>query len=159
MTDMVRANSTRVDLAERFQKLIDEYNSGSHNVEALFAELVRFARDLSEEEKRGVAEGLDEEELALFDILTKPEPTLTKKEEAAVKKVCRELLATLKREKFVQDWRTKQQTRADVEQTIKVYFRDLPVPYSSELKKAKRSRAFAHVYDRYSGASLGAGLL
>ncbi len=74
---MLRLNSSRVDLAERFQKLIDEYNAGSKNVEALFAELVKFARELTAEEKRGVAEGLTEEELALFDILTKPEPTLT----------------------------------------------------------------------------------
>ena len=47
-----------------------------------------------------MAEGLSEEELALFDILTKPEPVLTKAEEAEVKKACRDLLATLKREKL-----------------------------------------------------------
>ena len=35
---------------------------------------------LTAEEQRAVAEGLSEEELALFDILTKPEPVLTKAE-------------------------------------------------------------------------------
>jgi type I restriction enzyme R subunit len=50
---------------------------------------------LTVEEQRAVAERLTEEELALFDILTKPESKLTKAEEAEVKKVCRVLLATL----------------------------------------------------------------
>ena len=105
---MLAANSSRIDLAEKFQKLIDDYNAGSQNVEAFFDELKKFAQALTEEEKRGVAEGLTDEELALFDILTKPEPVLTKAEEAEVKKVCRELLETLKREKLVLDWREKQ---------------------------------------------------
>ncbi len=82
---MLQVNHTRADFAEKFQKLIDQYNAGSQNIETLFAELVQFARELTEEEQRAVAEGLTEEELALFDILTKPEPTLTKKEEAEVK--------------------------------------------------------------------------
>jgi type I restriction enzyme, R subunit len=102
---MVAVNASRMDLAEKFQKLIDAYNAGSRNIEAFFEELKTFAHTLTAEEQRGIAEGLTEEELALFDILTKPEPVLTKAEEAEVKKVCRELLATLKREKLVLDWR------------------------------------------------------
>jgi hypothetical protein len=75
---------------------------------------------------RTIAEGLTEEELALFDILTKPEPVLTKAEEAEVKRVCRELLATLKREKLVLDWRETQQARASVMQTLKTGLYGLP---------------------------------
>ncbi|MGH8184668.1 MAG: type I restriction endonuclease subunit R, partial [Rhodanobacteraceae bacterium] len=101
---MVRQNHARVDLAEKFERLIEAYNAGSKNIEELFKELLALTRELSDEEKRAVAEGLSEEELALFDILTRPEPRLGKKEEAAVKAACRELLATLKREKLVLDW-------------------------------------------------------
>lgn len=43
-------------------------------------------------------EGLSEEELALFEILTKPKPELTDKEKADVNKVCKALLETLKAE-------------------------------------------------------------
>ena len=102
---MVAVNASRMDLAEKFQKLIDEYKAGSKNIEAFFTELKDFVQVLTAEEQRAIAEGLTEEELALFDILTKPEPVLTEAEEAGVKKVCRELLATLKREKLVLDWR------------------------------------------------------
>jgi len=151
LAQMVAVNSARADMAEKFQKLIDEYNAGSQNIEAFFEELKDFARSLTVEEQRAVAEGLTEEELALFDILTKPEPMLTKAEEAEVKKVCRELLATLKREKLVLDWREKQQAKAGVMQTLRMEMRRLPAAYTKEVRLEKAARAYAHVYDRYGG--------
>ena len=156
LAEMLKLNSTRIDLAEKFQKLIDAYNAGSQNIEAFFAELTDFARALTAEQKRGVAEGLTEEELALFDILTKPEPALTKAEEAAVKKVCRELLDTLKREKLVLDWREKQQAKAAVMQTLKLEMRRLPAQYSKDIRSEKMARAYAHLYDHYYGAGRSA---
>jgi len=117
LTQMVAVNASRMDLADKFQKLIDEYNAGSRNIESFFNGLKDFIVTLTVEEQRAIAEELTEEELAIFDILTKPEPVLTQAEEAEVKKVCRELLATLKREKLVLDWREKQQAKAGVMQT------------------------------------------
>ena len=89
LQSMVKLNKSRMDFLERFQELIAAYNAGSKNIEELFAELIRFAQSLDEEEKRGVAEGLTEEELALFDILSKPDPKLTKAQEAEGQE-CRE---------------------------------------------------------------------
>jgi type I restriction enzyme, R subunit len=93
--------------------------------------------------------------LALFDILTKPEPVLTKAEEAEVKKVCRELLATLKREKLVLDWREKQQARAGLMQTLRMEVRRLPGPYTRAMRTEKAATVYAHIYDRYPGTSAG----
>lgn len=152
LAQMMKVNSSRADFAEKFQKLIDAYNAGSQNIEAFFEELKVFARALTEEEQRAVAEGLTEEELALFDILTKPEPVLSKAEQVEVKRVCRELLAKLKREKLVLDWREKQQARAAVMQTMKVELRRLPSTYTKELRIEKMARAYAHVYDHYVAA-------
>ena len=144
--------------AEKFQKLIDEYNAGSRNIESFFADLKDFVGDLSAEEQRAMAEGLTEEELALFDILTKPEPVLTKAEEAEVKKVCRELLDALKREKLVLDWREKQQAKAAVMQTLKIAIRPptLPGAYTKDIRAEKMARAYAHLYDHYYGAGRSA---
>ena len=75
---MVKLNRTRIDFLEEFQRMIDEYNAGSSNVEAFFAKLMAFAKKLNEEEKRGLAEQLTEEELVIFDLLTKPDLKLTK---------------------------------------------------------------------------------
>jgi len=152
LAQMLQLNHSRADFAEKFQKLIDAYNAGSKNIETFFKEMVDFVGELSEEDRRAVAEGLTEEELALFDILTKPEPVLTKKEEAEVKAGCRELLETLKREKLVLDWREKQQAKAGVMQTLKVGLRKLPAPFTRDLQQEKFARAFAHIYDSYSGA-------
>ena len=156
LATMLKLNAARVDLAEKFQKLIDVYNAGSQNIEDLFAELKKFVQVLSAEDQRGMAEGLSEEELALFDILTKPEPVLTKAEQMDVKKVCRELLATLRREKLVFDWREKQQTKAAVMQTLKLEMRRLPIQYTKDIRDEKFARAYAHVYDHYFGAGLSA---
>lgn len=152
LADMLKRNASRVELAEKFQKLIDAYNAGSQNIEMLFSELVKFARELTEEEQRGVSEGLTEEELALFDILTKPEPKLSKAEEAEAKKVCRAMLETLKREKLILDWREKQQARAGVMQAIKLQLKQLPSPFTRDVREEKQARAYAHVYDHYFGA-------
>ncbi len=156
LAQMVAVNASRVDLAEKFQALIDDYNAGSQNIEAFFEELKSFAHNLTAEEQRGVAEGLTEEELALFDILTKPDPVLTKAEEAEVKKVCRELLATLKREKLVLDWREKQQARAGVMHALRLEIRRLPLVYTKDAKVQKVARAYAHFFDRYGSYIPGA---
>jgi len=153
LNKLVRLNKSRIDFAERFQKLIDEYNSGALNVELMFDKLLAFAKELTEEEKRGMAEQLTEEELALFDILIKPEPQLTEKDKAQVKKAVRELLDTLKREKLVLDWRKRQQTRAAVLITIQDSLdRELPRAYTPEIFKRKCDLVYQHIYDCYYSA-------
>jgi type I restriction enzyme R subunit len=149
---MVRLNRTRMDYLEQFQNLIDAYNAGSLNAEEFFKQLVAFAKSLTEEERRGVGEQLDEEELALFDLLTKPAIDLTEDERDKVKATARELLITLKAGKLVLDWRKRQQSRADVRVTIeKVLDLGLPRAYTPELFEEKTTAVFQHVYDSYYG--------
>ena len=136
---------------EKFKKLIDSYNASSHNLEAFFKELMDFAQNLTEEEQRAHRESLTEEELAIFDLLTQPEPELIDKEKDEVKKVAKELLAKLKAEKLVLDWRLKTQTKADVERTIRDFYIKLPNSYTSDLKKDKRVKTYAHIYENYMG--------
>ena len=152
LIQMVRLNKNRMDYLEKFQKMIEEYNSGSHNVETFFTKLVVFAQELNVEEKRGIAEKLTEEELAIFDLLTKPEMDLSKKEVRNVKKVAQELLETIKKEKLVLDWRKRQQSRAGVRQSIEVILdEELPRVYTKELYVQKCDAIYQHVYDSYFG--------
>ena len=148
---MMMRNKARIDFLEKFQKLIAEYNAASKNIEELFAELVEFAQSLNEEERRGMGEGLTEEELALFDILTKPEPKLTKAQEAEVKRVAKALLEILKKEKLVLDWRVRQQTRAAVRQFIEIELDKLPEVYTPDIFETKCDLTYRHVYDAYRG--------
>ena len=153
LNQLVRLNHSRIDYLHKFQEMIDEYNAGSQNIETFFEDLKNFTQSLSEEEQRHIREGLTEEELALFDILTKPEPKLTKNEEAEVKKVARDLLNTLKHEKLVLDWQLKQQARAEVKETIaEIFDKSLPATYTKELFEQKCELTYKHIRSAYFGA-------
>jgi type I restriction enzyme R subunit len=150
---MVRLNRTRLDYLAIFQEMIDAYNTGSLNAEELFRRLVAFAQSLDEEEQRAVGEQLSEEELAVFDLLTKPAMEMSAADRDKVKATARELLVTLKAGKLVLDWRKRQQARAEVRVTIeKLLDRGLPRAYTPELFEQKTAAVFQHVYDCYYGA-------
>jgi type I restriction enzyme R subunit len=99
--DLVARNRTRMNYQERFERLIADYNSGSLNVQQFFDQLLVLTRDLNAEDKRHIAEELDEEQLAIFDLLTRPNVDLAERDRQQVKRVARDLLETLKREKLV----------------------------------------------------------
>ena len=127
--------------------------AGSLNAEEFFQQLMAFAQSLNEEEQRGVGEQLNEEELALFDLLTKPQIEMSDADRDKVKATARELLATLKAGKLVLDWRKRQQARAEVRVTIeKLLDKGLPRAYTPELFEQKTTAMFQHVYDAYYGA-------
>jgi type I restriction enzyme R subunit len=135
-----------------FQRMIEAYNAGSRNVEELFDELIQFAQQLDAEEQRHIAENLTEEELAVFDILTRPGPDLTATEKREVKRVARELLDTLSGQKLVLDWRKRQQSRAAVQLVIRDLIWQLPRCYSDTTCQQKSAVIYQHVYDNYWGA-------
>jgi type I restriction enzyme R subunit len=148
---MVRLNKTRLDYLERFRAMIEAYNSGAINVQVFFEELVGFAKNLTEEEQRTLSEGLSEEELAVFDILTKPAVDMTEGEKEEVKKIARDLLETLKREKLVLDWRKRQQARASVRVAVLDGLDGLPTVYTDEMYQSKAELVYQHIYDHYYG--------
>jgi type I restriction enzyme, R subunit len=94
---------------------------------------------------------LTEEELVIFDLLTKPEVVLTNQETTEVKKVARSLLEKLKKEKLVLDWRKQQTTRAMVLVTIKDILNELPRAYTKDLYEKKCDAVYDHFYSAYLG--------
>ena len=150
---LIRINKTRADYRAKFEALIESYNTGSRSIEELFEELVRFSRSLNEEEQRHVREQLTEDELTVFDILTRPGPNLTPEERNEVKKVARILLEKVKGT-LVIDWRAKAQARAQVRLTIEDTLDEgLPRAYSPELYHQKCSAVFEHVFESFGRAA------
>jgi len=146
---LLRLNPTRVNFLQTFEELIESYNTGSRNIEELYAELLRVSRNLTEEEQRHVRENLTEEELVVFDILTRPAPELSAGERAEVKKIARALLATIK-ELLVINWRQKVGARSQVKLKIEdVLEAGLPRAYSPELYRQKCAALFEHLYESY----------
>ena len=148
---MVRLNPTRADYLQKFQELIEGYNSGSRNIEEIFRELLALSLILTDEQTRHVRENLSEEELTILDILTRPAPELTTEEREEVKKVAHHLLEKL-RKLLVLGWRQKISTRARVKIEIENALDEgLPRAYSKELYAEKCSAVFEHVYQSYQG--------
>ena len=152
---MVQINRTRANFAEKFEELIEKYNAGSATIEELYNELMALSGSLNDEQQRHVREQMSEEELVIFDILTRPAPELSAKERAEVKKVARELLARLK-ELLVLNWRQKSTARSQVKLGIEdALDTGLPRAYTPELYQLKCAAVFEHVYESYPERNAG----
>lgn len=145
---MMALNPSRVNFYERYQAIITEYNSEQNraNIERTFNELLSLSNTLTDEEQRHVREGLSEEELAMYDLLKKPD--LSKAEIAKIKEVARELLAKIKNElKNMDHPFDKDSTQAAIYVIIRnSLYAELPASYSD----AELSRYNKEVYNYIS---------
>jgi type I restriction enzyme R subunit len=147
---LIQLNKHRSDYLSKFEEMIEEYNAGSRNIEDLFKDLLQFSQSLTEEEQRHARENLSEEELTIFDVLTRLGPNLSPEECDQVKKVARHLLHRLQT-LFVLNWRETVQHRAQVRLAIEDELDKLPSSYAKELYQNKCSDVFEHVYESYVG--------
>ena len=152
LAQIIPLNRTRTDYQERFEQIIAEYNDAAINVDEWFEQLIALAGELNAEEQRTIAERLSEEQLAVFDLLTRPALELTEAEKDRVKAISKELLETLKRERLVLDWRQRQQSRAAVKVTVADILDELPERYTQEIYDQKCEVVYQHIYDCYYGA-------
>lgn len=147
---LVLLNKHRADYLAKFEEMIEAYNAGSRNIDELFKELINFTAVLTEEEQRHVRENLSEEELTVFDVLTRPGPNLSPEEREQVKLVARHLLHRLQTI-FALNWRQTVQHRAQVRLAIEDELDKLPSSYNKDLYQHKCSDVFEHVYESYPG--------
>jgi type I restriction enzyme, R subunit len=153
---LLEQNPLRTDFQRHYEKVVAEYNREKDRltIEQTFEALIKLVQELDNEETRAMREGLDEESLALFDLLKKSDlgPVAIKK----IKKVAVELLATLKAEKLkIYQWRDREATRDSVRVVIHnfLYNEDTGLPadyYSDEEVTMKSEEVFVHVYRAYS---------
>ena len=152
---LLARNPLRTDFQQHYERIVAEYNREKDRVtiERTFEELLDFVRALEEEESRALREGLDEESLAIFDLLKKPD--LGGADVARIKTVAKELLRTLKAEKLrVDQWREKEATRSAVQVAIHdfLYSDETGLPagaYSDEDVTARSEAVFTHVFRAY----------
>ncbi len=152
---LMMLNPLRTNYQEHYEKLVDEYNQEKDRVviEKTFEALLKLNEELSHEEKRAIREGLDEESLVLFDLLSKP--NLQPKDISKIKQVATALLATLKAERLkVANWQLKESTRDAVKQQIFDFLYDertgLPIEQYDDNEISDISeRVFLHIYRAY----------
>ena len=148
---MLKHNPLRMDYQQKYEEIVADYNREKDRVtiEETFRRLTDLMDELDAEQKRAVEEGLNEDELALFDLLKKDD--LAKVERERVKQASRGLLASIKARLSELDrfWE-KEQTKADVEVFIldQVYASLPTPPFTAEEKKAAAAEVYAHVWQQ-----------
>lgn len=155
LEQMYHENPLRIGFYERYQEIIEEYNSGKElkNTIESFNKLTEFLAQLSEEDSRAMRENLDQETLTIFDLLRSGK-TLDEKELKEVKKVATDTLTKLKAEKLkVQNWRESRQVSSQVKTMIFDHLQWLPqTAYTDSDVYEKTSQVYQHVYSYYSAA-------
>lgn len=142
---MLMQNPLRVDFQERFDEIVRDYNKekDKNTIEATFEALMKLTAEMSEEKQRHIKEGLDsEEQLAVFDMLLKPD--LSKAEIKKIKSVAVSLLKELEKQmRDVQDVFAKASTRDRLRQSIYDHLYDdrtgLPVDSYTEDDLAQKT--------------------
>ncbi|NOQ25230.1 MAG: HsdR family type I site-specific deoxyribonuclease [Bacteroidales bacterium] len=149
LTKLLNQNVTRINFAEKLQRIINEYNSGSLTVENYFEDLINFSKDLRKEEERHIKENLTTDELELFDLIRQTNKKLTKKEEQIVKLAAKGLLQRLKEEKdkiLVTDWYKDEVARLTVLKFVKQALNpDLPNSYIQPIFEETCSKVVEHL--------------
>ena len=151
---LLARNPLRTDFQQHFERIVRAYNAEKdrQTIEQTFEALLKFIEEMSEEENRAAREGLDEESLAIYDLLKKP--ALTPRDINRVKDVAKGLLDKLKDEKLkVDHWRDKERTRDGVRKQIYDFlFSDqtgLPSSYTDGEIDEKTTAVYQHVYEAY----------
>ena len=151
LAEMMKRNALRMDYQRKYEDIVADYNREKDrtSIEKTFEELVKLINSLDEEQKRAASEGLDEDELALFDLLQKQD--LDKPAREKVKQASRDLLATVKAcladlDRF---WE-KEQTKGEVETLIlDQIFLSLPTPpFTPDEKELLAGNVYAHVWQK-----------
>ena len=112
---------------------------------------MKFVDELNHEEQRSMRENLDEETLAIYDLLRKD--NLTKKEEELVKRIAKETLEKLKQEKLKGSmWRESAQVSAQIRIIIRDSLLYLPQEhYPDDEIDIKTLDVYQHIYSNYYG--------
>ena len=139
LNKMIDQNPLRINFYERYQEIIEEYNRGLEyaEIKKIFDELLLLYGELSIEEKRAVKEELSEEELTIFDYLSKNKK-IGDKEKSKLKIIARQLLEKLKGDLFtVERWWENTfvcgKVRKEIDDTLYV---NLPFPLFSDGDRA-----------------------
>lgn len=95
---MLKQNPTRIELYERYLKIIDEYNKDKDDIQIqkVFDDFLELCDSLDQEQQRYIREGFTSDaELTVFDLLAKDQSDLTKANIHQIKKVAQTLMTTI----------------------------------------------------------------
>lgn len=153
---MLLNNPIRINYYERYQNIIDEYNSEQDRatIEKTFMELMALADSMNQEEMRYAREGFtSDEELTFYDMLFRND--LSKEDIKKLKNVAVTLLSRIKIKILELDhWTDKQETKAAVDNLIRdILWQELPACYDELSISNYRQQIYGYVYTRYGAVA------
>jgi type I restriction enzyme R subunit len=183
---MIAVNKSRVNLLQKLQDAIDRYNDGSQSyaidpplvdptgnitaypativrereadpLDVLAGDLVELAGETSREAERHQIEQLDEQELAVLDIVVR-DVELSEEQRAACKAIVRTLMQQV-RGRIAQtvEWSVKPQTRSKMQVLVDTELDKLPDDpvYTQEQYRQKCEEVFGYILEHFrdSGGS------
>ena len=156
IAQMLAANPSRINFYEKYQQIIQDYNQEQDRVtiEDTFDKLTKLSHDLTEEQRRYVREGFEnDEQLSMYDVLMKED--LTKEDIKKLKAVAKDLLEKIKAQLATMDHPfDKQETKAALIITIRdLLWAELPQSYSDESITYYRDKVYNYVRRRYGDAA------
>jgi type I restriction enzyme R subunit len=149
---MLFTNPERINYYERYQQIIDDYNSEQDRatIEKTFMDLMDLANSMNQEEQRYAREGFSsDEELSFYDMLFRED--LSKNDIKKLKEVAATLLQKIKTKISELDhWTDKQETKAEVDNLIRdTLWAELPECYDEVSISGYRQKIYEYVYIRY----------
>ena len=113
---------TNVVKSEKFsdimQRAINSYLNGMLTNEEVIEEMLKLAKQIASEQKEGNKLGLNSDELAFYDALTKPQAIKDFYENEELIAITKELTETLRKNKTI-DWQKRESARAKMRMLIK----------------------------------------
>lgn len=152
IAQMMAVNPSRINFYEKYQEIIHNYNAEQNraSIEKTFEDLMHLTEKLSEEEKRYIREGFEnDEQLSLYDILFKDD--LSKDDIKKLKNVAKDLISKIKSMLKKMDHPfDKQETNATIIITIRdLLWQELPECYSDESINYYRDAIYDYVSRKY----------
>jgi type I restriction enzyme R subunit len=156
LKQLLSQNPQRTNLQNRYEKIIAKYNQSKDYliIQQTFEALLDFVQNLDQESQRAIREELDEESLAIYDLIIKD--SLSPDEIKRIKKTAVALLEKLKSEILkIDQWQEKEFVRDNVKKCIYDFLYDqqedtgLPDNYTEEEIEEKTEALFGHIFRVY----------
>ena len=156
IAQMLAENPSRINFYEKYQEIIRDYNQEQDRgtIEKAFTDLIRLSHELTEEEKRYIREGFEnDEQLSMYDVLMKDD--LSKEDIKKLKVVAKELLEKIKSQLATMNHPfDKQDTKASIIVTIRdILWEGLPESYSDESINYYRDAVYNYVSQHYGSVA------
>jgi len=122
---------TNLVKSEKFSEMLSDsmkrYINGLISNEQVIAELLKMAKDMANAHAEGDAMGLNDEELAFYDALTRPEAVKDFYKNEQLVAMTHELTDLLRKNRTI-DWQKKESARAGMRRMVKKLLKDYKYP-------------------------------